>query len=55
MTEGFTEEKEDSGCFIGQPQDSLYVELNNKIDILKKKLMEVKPELEDWIKLHFGE
>lgn len=55
MTEGFIEEKNDGACYVVQPKDDLYVELKNKIDILKNKLLEVKPELEDWVKLHFGE
>ena len=55
MTEGFTEEKEDCACYVGQPKDDQCEKLKNKIDILKNKLLETKPELEDWVKLHFGE
>ena len=30
-------------------------EMKENIQILIKKLLEVKPELEEWVKLNFGE
>ena len=50
---------------LGKKIDELYenidcwaksnVELYDNCEILVKKLLEAKPELEDWIKLNFGE
>lgn len=41
--------------FITEEEYQDYLQMRQDIETLKKKLVEVRPELEEWIIINFGE